>query len=193
MGTISTTITDLIQNVTTTADILVVPNKVTPILGSRTAITLNLRRVGSPDRIAVIEDEQSSLSTLLSKYEDRFTGLGKLKDTDVKVHINSRVTPVVQKARRLPILIQKEVDHEIDKLLESGVIEKVPKPPSWVNQLVVVPKKNGGLRVCVDMRIANSAIIREPYQILTLDEIVHEFNGCTKFTTLDLNQGYHQL
>ena len=43
------------------------------------------------------------------------------------------------------------------------------------------------------MCIANSAIIREPYQIPTLDEILHDFNNCTKFATLDLNQGYHQL
>ena len=40
---------------------------------------------------------------------------------------------------------------------------------------------------------ANGAIIREPYQIPTLDEIVHEFNGCTIFITLDLNQGYHEI
>lgn len=85
------------------------------------------------------------------------------------------------------------LDQEIDRLLSKGVIEQVPKPPIGVNPLVVVPKKNGGIRLCVDMRVANSAIIREPYQIPTLNEILHEFNGCTKFTTLDLNQGYHQL
>ena len=43
------------------------------------------------------------------------------------------------------------------------------------------------------MRVANTAIIREPYQIPTLEEILHTFNGCTMFTTLDLNQGYHQI
>lgn len=85
------------------------------------------------------------------------------------------------------------LDQEIDRLLSKGVIEQVPKPPIWVNLLVVVLKKNGGIRLCVDMRVANSAIIREPYQIPTLNEILHEFNGCTKSTTLDLNQGYHQL
>ena len=49
------------------------------------------------------------------------------------------------------------------------------------------------MRLCVDMRAANSSIIRELYQIPMLDEMLHEFNGCTKFTKLDLNKGYHQV
>ncbi|XP_057299419.1 uncharacterized protein K02A2.6-like [Hydractinia symbiolongicarpus] len=43
------------------------------------------------------------------------------------------------------------------------------------------------------MRVANTAVIREPYQIPTLEEVLHEFNGCTVFTKLDLNKGYHQI
>ena len=49
------------------------------------------------------------------------------------------------------------------------------------------------MRLCVDMRAANSPIICEPCQIPTLDEMLHEFNGCTKFTKLGLNKGYHQV
>ena len=43
------------------------------------------------------------------------------------------------------------------------------------------------------MRAANSAVIREPYQIPTLEEITHEFSGCKIFCKLDLNKGYHQI
>ena len=43
------------------------------------------------------------------------------------------------------------------------------------------------------MRAANTAIIREPYQIPTLEELLYEFNECTVFTKLDLNKGYHQI
>lgn len=89
--------------------------------------------------------------------------------------------------------MQREVENELNKLLADGVIEPVSNPPTWVNPLVVVPKKNKGIRICVDMRMANSSIIREPYQISTLEEVLIEFNGCTKFAKLDLNQGYHQL
>ena len=60
------------------------------------------------------------------------------------------------------------MDEELDRLLDSVVIEPVPKPPTWVNPLVVVPKSNGDIRICVDMQRAN-------------------------FAKIDLNQGYHQL
>ena len=110
----------------------------------------------------------------------------------MRIHIDETVHPVAQRPRRLQILMVKEVDKEIDKLLDLGVLELVKKSPSWVNPLVVVPKKKG-IRLCVDMRVANTAIIREPYQIPTLEEILYTFNGCTLFTTLDLNQGYHQI
>ena len=56
-----------------------------------------------------------------------------------------------------------------------------------------VPKRNGGVRLCVDMRKANTAIIRNYYPIPTLDEILYEVNGAKIFGKLDLVQGYHQL
>ena len=134
------------------------------------------------------------MQTLLYDYQDRFDGLGKLKDIELRIHTDPAILPTVQKPRRLPILMQKQVDTEIDKLLDLGVIEPVTKPPTWVNPLVVVPKRDSSnVRICVDMRAANVAIIREPYQISTLDDMLYTFNGCTKFTKLDLNKGYHQI
>ena len=49
------------------------------------------------------------------------------------------------------------------------------------------------VRLCVDMRKANTAIIRNYYPILTLDEILYEVNGAKIFSKLDLVQGYHQI
>jgi len=57
------------------------------------------------------------------KYKDCFEGLGKLKDVKLKVHTKDSVTPVAQKARRLPFLMKQQVDKEIDYLLELKVIE----------------------------------------------------------------------
>ena len=65
--------------------------------------------------------------------------------------------------------------------------------PEWVSPLVCVPKKNGDVRFCVDMRNANTAIIRNYYPIPTLDEILYEVNGAKIPGKLDLPQGYHQI
>ena len=192
LGSTDIFIEDPAQQTAVKAEVLVIADQTTAILGASTATALNLLRVG-PAMVNKLQDENPHVKRLLDKYSDRFTGLGKLHGVAVQIHVDKNVSPAVQKAQRLPVLMQKQVDDELDKLLADGIIEQVYTPPTWVNPLVVVPKKNKGIRICVDMRIANSAIIREPYQIPTLDEVLHDFNNCTKFETLDLNQGYHQL
>ena len=66
-------------------------------------------------------------------------------------------------------------------------------PTPWVSPVVVVPKQNDEIRLCVDMRRANEAIIRERYQIPTVDKVLHNLNQSTVFSKLDLKWGYHQL
>ena len=65
--------------------------------------------------------------------------------------------------------------------------------PKWVSSLVCVPKKNGDVPLCVDMRKADTAIIRSYYPIPTLDEILYEVNGAKIFSKLHLAQGYYQI
>jgi len=58
---------------------------------------------------------------------------------------------------------------------------------------VVVPKKSGEVRICVDIREAKKAIKREKHLMPTIDDLVADLNGATHFSTLDLSSGYHQL
>jgi hypothetical protein len=73
------------------------------------------------------------------------------------------------------------------------VIEKVRGPSRWVSPLVVLPKKNADIRICVDMRRANEAVIRERYQIPTLYEILQYLNQSRVYSKLDIKWAYHQL
>ena len=63
--------------------------------------------------------------------------------------------------------------------------------PKWVSPVVCVPKKNGDVRLCVEMGKANSTIIRNDYPIPTLDEVLYEVDGANIFSKLDLAQRYH--
>ena len=85
------------------------------------------------------------------------------------------------------------MEDEIQSLAEKGIIEKVDGPTPWVSPLVVTPKKNGDVRICVDMRMANRAISRERHPMPTVDDLIHRLNGATVFSKLDLLSGYHQL
>ena len=82
---------------------------------------------------------------------------------------------------------------ELINLEEQGIIEKVEGPTPWVSPLVIIPKKNGEVHLCTDMRRASKAINRERHPSRTVDDLVHNLNGATVFTKLDLRQGYHQV
>ncbi|XP_052281060.1 uncharacterized protein K02A2.6-like [Dreissena polymorpha] len=122
-------------------------------------------------------------------------GLGKLKDKQIKFHIDENVVPSSQPVRRIPFHVRKLVEQELNRLEELDVIEKVDGPTPWVSNLVVAPKPNATkeIRLCVDMRKANLALKRERHVTPTIDDIVSELNGSTVFSKVDLYKGFHQL
>ena len=67
-------------------------------------------------------------------------------------------------------------------------------PTNWVNPTVIVPKKDTDeIRICLNMRQPNTAILRTRYPMPTTDDLITELNGAAIFSKLDLKQGYHQL
>lgn len=77
------------------------------------------------------------------------------------------------------------IDKKLDELLSKGIIEEIPNiPTEWVSSLVVVPKPDEDIRVCVDMRKVNEAIVRERPHSNNRRNIV--FNRSTVFRKLDL-------
>ena len=73
------------------------------------------------------------------------------------------------------------------------VIEEVTGPMPLVSPVVVVSKKNKGVRICIDMRKANEAIQRIKHPMPTMDDLIPYLNGSTVFSKLDLSNAYHQL
>ena len=111
----------------------------------------------------------------------------------MKLHIDESIPPRHQSHRRLPFHIRKDVETKLKRLQAQDIIEKAEGPTPWVSPLVIVPKKTGQVRLCMDMREANRAIEREKHLMPNIDELIADMNGPTVFSTLDLSQGYHQL
>ena len=110
-----------------------------------------------------IKNIPNRLNTLVSKYSQSvFSGkIGKFKNHQVTLHIDKSVPPVAQRERRIPFALRKKVNKELDKLVEAGILEEVNNQPTpWLNPLVVVPKGDKDVRICIDMRCANRAITR---------------------------------
>ena len=176
-------------------DFTVIKGTGRPLLGKRTAEKLNVLRVGPenvPNICSIVEEGCDQ--DIRESYADILTGVGKLKDYRLKLHINKEVKPVAQQVRRLPFGLRDTVDLKLDDLLSKDIIEEVPDTPtSWISPLVVSPKLDGDIRVCVYMRRANEAIIRERHPIPTIEEVLYDLNGSTVFSKLDLKWGFHQV
>jgi hypothetical protein len=167
------------------------------LLSYETALALNLIKltINATENQQPEVQEENKLKQLLDKYNDRYHGVGKLKDCQVHLHINETVTPSAQPHRRIPFHLRKGLEQELTRFEHEGIIEKVHGPTPWVSPLVVVPKPKNPEKVClcVDMRVANKAIERERHVIPTIDDLINDLNGATVFSKHDLNQGYHQL
>lgn len=109
----------------------------------------------------------------------------------VYIPINKAITPVAQPYRRLSIPLEKEVEDKLKELLQQDIIERVNEPCNWISPMVV--RREDKLRICIDMRRANEAISREKHPLPTMDDFLHNFNGCRIFSRLDIKQAFHQI
>lgn len=128
---------------------------------------------------------------LVESHPELSEGIGKLKDFQVKLHIK----PTCHPHQHMPFHIRQKVEDELQKLEADAIIEEVTGPTPWVSPIVAPPKPQDPdkVRICLDMRLANTAIERERHITPTMDDMIHELNGAPVFSKLDLRAGYHQL
>ena len=175
-------------------DLIIIKGNSGNLIGYDTCIALKLIQV-----VDDIQDEHNDNNTRekwLEKYPKVFKNeIGKLKNFQLKLHIDTTFKPIQAKPRIKPIQIEEAVEKEIQKMLKDDIIEKVGnKPTEWLNETVQVMKKGtNNLRLCVDMKLANKAIKREIYQMPSIDHIISKVNNMKIFTKLDLKSAFHQI
>ena len=100
------------------------------------------------------------------------------------------VQPVVHAARKVTVAIREKVKAELERVEKLNVISKVDEPTTWVNSMMVVPKPNGAVRICLEPRHLNKAINKKHYKMITLQEVTSQLSGAQYFTVLDATSGY---
>ena len=158
------------------------------LLSYETAVDLKIL-----NKVPAIDDIHTQIDTNLKGISD---GIGTYKGGVVKLHIDESVKPTAQLHRRIPFHMRKKVEKELQRLMDSDVIEKVTDGPTpWVSPIVVAPKPKTPeeIRICVDVRLPNKAIKRERHITPTIDDVIADLSGAQYFSKLDLRSGYHQL
>jgi len=89
--------------------------------------------------------------------------------------------------------LREKVEKQIETLIDNDIIERVEGPTAWVSPTVPIIKKSGEIRLCVNMRRVNEAIMRERYPLPVLEDILDTVRGNNWFSTVDIKSAYHQI
>ena len=112
--------------------------------------------------------ESLSKDTILSKYKNVFSGLGTMGQ-EFNLTLQENATPVIHPPRRVPLAIKSKLKEALEDMVKQDIIAPIETPTDWVSSLVVVEKKNGKLRICIDPKDLNRSIKRSHYPMPTFE------------------------
>ena len=128
-----------------------------------------------------------------AKYPELFTGLGSLKG-EYKIKLKPNSVPfALTTPRRVAHPLMPRVREELERMEKIGVITKISEPTEWCAGIVVVPKPNGKIRICVDLTKLNESVCRERHVLPAVDHVLAQLSGATVFSKLDTNSGFWQI
>jgi len=135
------------------------------------------------------------MAKLLREYSDMFSSgdhdVGLTRAVRHEIPLAAGTVLIRQPTRRLGPKKEKEVSRQVRDLLDCGLVE--PAHSAWSSPVVLVWKKDGSWRFCVDYHKLNSVTIQDAYPLPRIDESLDALDGSKYFRTLDLLSGYWQI
>ena len=140
------------------------------------------------------EDQKNRVKSVIENYSFLFAmnslDLGRMDL--VKHHIELKnYTPIKYRYRRIPPHQYEEVRKHLKEMLDIGAIRRSNSP--WASPVVLVRKKDGSLRFCIDLRKLNAWTVKDAYSLPRIEDALDSLNGVCIFTSLDLKSGYWQV
>ena len=139
------------------------------------------------------ETGSSAIDALVHDNSDVFAAKGEKNGcyNVGKLHIKTTGPPICQKAYRMPLTKRAKVDTLIAEMLADDIIR--PSNSAYASPILLVPKKDGETRFCVDYRKLNAVTESSLFPLPSIPEIFDLVSGSTVYSTLDLKAGYHQM
>lgn len=181
------------------AEVVSLPPGVTEVRSSATVSSVvaagsEQGQVDTVDLSALAEPEQRQVRSLLQRFSSVFSAHeGDLGCTNLVSHDIPLLddVPVRQRYRRIPPSEYEAVKTHINQLLEAQVIRESSSP--YASPIVLVRKKDGSLRMCVDYRLLNAKTRKDAFPLPRIEESLDALSGAQWFSTLDLASGYNQV
>ena len=135
---------------------------------------------------------------LLSSFPDVFAwdySDLKMYDTNIIQHtipIKPNQKPFRQKLRRINLKLLPSIEKEVNQLYKAGIIVPIIFS-DWISNLVLVRKKTGEIRLCIDFRNLNKVSLKYNYPLPKMDHILQRVVGASRMSLLDGYSGYNQI
>lgn len=153
-----------------------------------------------PDELAQATATQPDIPTdlppevaaVLSQFWDVFTlpeGMPPQRPFDHHIHLLPGSRPVNVRPYRYPYFQKNEIERQVQDMLDQGIIQRSSSP--FLSPVLLIRKKDGTFRFCIDYRALNTATVPDHFPIPTADELFDELGKARVFTKLDLRSGYH--
>ena len=172
------------KNTESLEDIFVIQGLQMPLVGRPAMSSLNL--------VARITLIQTDRDTIVNKYP-QLLPLGQMTG-EYRIKLQPHTTPfALTTPRRIAIPLRPRVKEELERMEKLGVIAKVKQATDWCAGMVVVPKANGKVRICVDLTKLDANVCRERHILPSVEETLAQLGDAKVFTKLDANSGFWQI
>ncbi|GBN33923.1 Retrovirus-related Pol polyprotein from transposon opus, partial [Araneus ventricosus] len=155
------------------------------------SIIANSCQLREDEGTTLTPEQREKMICLLGKFDSIFKPGGD-PTPYAEHHINTgNSPPVAGPPYRMNPAKRELLKKELDSLLADGIIEECESP--YASPVVLVPKSNGSMRLCVDFRKLNATTIADTYPLPRMDDLLTEAKSTAYMSTLDLKSGYHQI
>ena len=145
------------------------------------------------EQIHRLNSDEEGKQQLIDSFPTLFKGVGLLRDHTVKFHIDETVKPKFQPVRPLPFHLREKFLTELGQMEKDGIIEEHTGPSPWVSNVVLSPKDDGNIRITVDLREPNKAMMPNHSPIIRPEEVKAQLSSYKLLSKIDFKSAYWQL
>lgn len=142
----------------------------------------------------VNDSNRDNIISLVKEFRDVFSwskyDIGLARNAEHKIELKDN-GPIQEQTRRIPVALQEKVDEFVEQLLQKNIIQ--PSLSEWNAPIVIVPKKDGDIRLTVDYRRLNQKTKVPSFPIPDAQQLFDTLGGAKHFSTIDLAAGYYNI
>ena len=143
-----------------------------------------------------VQNLKQPVEALLHDFQDVFpkdlpTGIPPTRGVEHNIELTPGTDPPSKAAYRLPVSQMEELSKQLEELTDKGFIR--PSTSPYGAPILLVKKKDGTMRLCVDYRALNKFTVKNKYPMPRIDDLLDRLEGAKIYTKIDLRSGYYQI